>query len=131
MMRFLIRTVIFLGSAALGLWVASLLLDDFSINLTGFVIAVVVFALAQSILSPFIMKMTHRYASAFLGGVGLVSTFVSLLLTTLITDGLSISGVTTWVLATLVVWLVTALATWLLPMWLLKEKVEARKGSKD
>lgn len=122
MIRFLIRAAIFLGSAALGLWVASLILDDFVIHPAGFFLAILVFAVAQSILSPFIAKMTHRHAGALLGGVGLISTFVSLLIATLIGDGLSIRGVTTWVLGTLIVWLVTALATWLLPMWLLKEK---------
>jgi NhaP-type Na+/H+ or K+/H+ antiporter len=65
--------------------------------------------------------MTRRYAPAFLGGIGLVSTFVALLLANLLTDGLQISGAVTWVLATLVVWLVTALGTLLLPLLLLKK----------
>ena len=32
-----------------------------------------IFSIAQAILSPFIFKMASRYASAFLGGIGLVS----------------------------------------------------------
>lgn len=122
MIRFLIRVLIFVASAALGLWVASLLLDDFEITVTGFVTAVVIFAIAQSILTPFILKMSMRYASAFTGGVGLISTFVALLIATLVSDGLAITGVSTWVIGTLVVWLVTAIATLVLPLWWLKER---------
>lgn len=129
MIRFLIRVLIFLASAALGLWVASLLLDDFEITVTGFVTAVVLFAIAQSILSPFILKMSMRYATAFTGGVGLVSTFVALWIATLIGDGLSITGVSTWVIGTLIVWLVTAIATLLLPLWWLKERKKG--GARD
>ena len=60
--------------------------------------------------------MANRYASAFLGGIGLVSTLVALFLATLFT-GLVIRGVGAWLAATLVVWLTTAVATIALP-WL-------------
>ncbi|MFW2513730.1 hypothetical protein ACNI3K_08110 [Demequina sp. SO4-13] len=129
MVRFLIRVAIFVVSAALGLWVASLLLEDFEITLSGFVIAVAIFAIAQSLLQPFILKMSMRYANAFTGGVGLVSTFVALLIATLVGDSLEISGVSTWVMGTLVVWLVTAIATLLLPLWWLKDRKNAKATS--
>lgn len=45
--------------------------------------------------------------------------------------GLSITGWRTWILASLVVWLVTALATVLLPMFLLKDEIADRKAKKD
>ena len=127
MIRLLIRTAIFLGSAAIGLLVASLLLDDFHISASGFVFVVVVYAVLQSILSPFLTKMAMANASAFLGGMGLVSTFVALLIVTIVGDALTIDGVSTWVLATLIVWLATALASLLLPMILVKRTVEARR----
>ena len=57
MVVFLIRTAIFLGSAALGIWVASLLLADFTVSVTGFVVALAVFVVAQWILSPLILKL--------------------------------------------------------------------------
>ncbi|MDN4479759.1 phage holin family protein [Demequina muriae] len=130
MIRFLIRVLIFVASSALGLWVASLLLDDFEITVSGFVTVVVIFAIAQSILSPFILKMSMRYANAFTGGVGLVSTFVALLIATLVGDGLEITGVTTWVIGTLIVWLVTAIATLLLPLWWLKERRDSKSTAR-
>ncbi|WP_093184041.1 phage holin family protein [Sanguibacter gelidistatuariae] len=127
MVRFLIRAVIFLVSAALGLLVASWILDDVTVNATGFTVAVVIFAVAQSVLSPFIAKMTARNAPAFLGGIGLVSTYVALLIASLVSDGLEITGVQTWILATLIVWLVTALATLFLPMIFIRKKIDAKR----
>lgn len=128
MVRLLLRTLIFLASAALGLLAASAVVDGFTVAASGFVVTVAVFALAQSILSPFIFKMSSRYAPAFLGGIGLASTFVALLLARLWTDGLRVEGVSAWVLATIVVWVVTALATVLLPVVLLREKRARRPG---
>ncbi|MDF3313009.1 phage holin family protein [Rhodococcus sp. T2V] len=124
MIRFLLRAVIFLGSAAIGLVVAVWLLPEMTVTTTGFVTAVVVFAIAQSVLAPFLAQVVARNAPAFLGGIGLVSTFVALVIASVV-GGVQISGWRTWVLATLVVWLVTAVATFLLPFVLLKKKSTA------
>lgn len=122
MVRFLLRTVVFLASAAIGLLVASWLIPGMSVRPAGFIAAVVIFAVAQAILSPFFLKMASRYASAFLGGIGLVSTLAALILASVFTHGLSIRGIGSWIGATIVVWLVTALATLLLPVLVLKQK---------
>lgn len=125
MTRLLLRVAVFLGSSALGLVVAGWLVSGVSLSVWGFVAAVVIFTLAQAILSPFFVKMATRYASAFLGGIGLVSTFVALLLASLLSHGLSIRGVGSWIAATVVVWLVTAAATVVLPKVVLREKTTA------
>ncbi|MCV7202270.1 phage holin family protein [Mycolicibacterium peregrinum] len=122
MVRFLLRIAIFLGSSALGLLVAAWLVPGVSVSAWGFVAAVVIFAVAQGVLSPFFLKMANRYASAFLGGIGLVSTLVALVLASVFTRGLSISGIGSWIAATVVVWLVTAVATVALPALFLKKK---------
>ncbi len=122
MIRFLLRTAIFLGSSAIGLLVAAWLVPGFTVRPAGFITAVVIFTVAQAILSPFFLKMASRYASAFLGGVGLVSTLAALILASIFTRGLSITGIGSWVGATVVVWLVTALATVLLPLVVFKKK---------
>lgn len=127
--RLLIRAAIFVGTAALGLLVASVVLPDVQISLSGFLVSVGVFALAQSILAPFIFNMARQYAPAMLGGIGLVSTFVALLIASLVPGGLTITGISTWVLATLVLWIVTALGGWLLPLLLLKNRVSGRGSS--
>lgn len=127
MIRFLLRIAVFLGSSAIGLLVAGWLVPGVSLSVWGFVTAVVIFTVAQAILSPFFLKMASRYASAFLGGIGLVSTFVALLLASLLSNGLSIRGIGSWIAATVVVWLVTALATLVLPMLVLREKKTASR----
>ena len=129
MVRLLIRIAIFLVSAAVGLFVAALLLPGFGLTTEGFLITIVVFAIVQGVLTPFIAKLAARHARAFLGGVGLVSTFVALLIASLFAGGLTIRGWQTWVLATVVVWLVTSLATFFLPMVFLKNKVASVRGS--
>ena len=126
MIRLLLRTAVFLGSAAIGLLVAAWLVPGVSVRPAGFIVAVVIFAAAQAILAPFFLKMASRYASAFIGGIGLVSTLAALLLASVFTHGLSIRGIGSWVAATVVVWLVTALATLLLPMLVLKQKTAGK-----
>jgi hypothetical protein len=130
MVRLLIRAAIFLGTAALGLLIAWWLLPGFDIDWAGFLVAMVVFAIAQSLLSPLITKLATRHAPEVLGGVGLISTFLALLLATVIANGLRIDGLLTWVLATLIVWLVTALGTWLLSVAFLKRRVGARRDAR-
>lgn len=130
MARLLLRALVFLASAALGLLAAQWLLDRFTLTASGFVTTVVVFALAQSLLSPVVASVADRYAKTLLGGVGLLSTFVALLVATLIDRGLSIRGVDTWLLATGVVWLVTAVTTLLLPLVSLRNQTSA-KGRTD
>jgi hypothetical protein len=129
MIRFLVRAVIFLGSAALGIWITSLILDDFVVTATGFLVAVLVFAVLQSILAPWLLLMTRKYATALTGAVGLVSTFLALLVATLVSDGISITGAQTWLVGTILVWIITMLGTLLLPLLLVKKGVEKRRAA--
>lgn len=124
MIRLLLNIAIALGSSAVAILVATWLLDDMTVKASGFAVAVLVFTLAQAVLSPFITKVAARNAPAFLGGIGLVSTLVALVIANLFTDGLAISGVATWVLASLIVWLVTAVAAFFLPFLVLRNRRE-------
>ncbi|MFO6451939.1 MULTISPECIES: hypothetical protein [unclassified Aeromicrobium] len=124
MIRLLIRAAINLVSAAIGLLVANAVLDDLEVTASGFVLTVVIFALAQAILAPFILVVVKRNAEAFLGGVGIVSTLVALWVASLFGDALTISGLATWLIAAVIVWLAAALASFLLPFLLVKAGVE-------
>ena len=44
---------------------------------------------------------------------------------------MQITGVQTWILATLIVWLVTALATLFLPMIFIRNKVQGKQGKRS
>ncbi len=131
MITFFIRAAIFVVSAALGLIVADLILPGFSLHWNdwwGVVLAVVIFAVLQSVLAPWIFKIARRHASALLGGIGLVSTFVALLIAVLVpAAGIGINGPVAWIIGTLIVWLVTAVATWLLPPLFIKKKLNDRR----
>ena len=125
MIRFLVSAALFLGTAAAGLLVAVIVLDG--MTLTGvfsFLAVVLLFAVIQAVVTPF-FKVSAKAVPVLAGVVGLPATFAALLVTTLISDGLRIRGLSTWIIATLIVWLVTLFASWLLP------RVFPDKGAKD
>ena len=99
MIRLIVRAFIALVASAVGLIIASLVLDDFDINASGFIAAVVIFTLVYVLLTPFLASQFRRGNSAALGGVALIATLAALIITDLISDGLDISGVGTWIAA--------------------------------
>jgi hypothetical protein len=130
MIRLLVRTAIALVGNAVGLIVASLVFEDFDINATGFIVALVIFTVAVALLTPFIASTLRRNTSSTsaLGGVALISTFVALLITEIFSDGLDISGIGTWIGSTVVVWLGSLLAVFILPYLGLKKYLENRQA---
>ncbi|QTE29551.1 phage holin family protein [Pengzhenrongella sicca] len=131
MIRFLLGLAVWLVSAAAGLLVATYLLDGMNLTTSGFVTVVVVFAAAQSILAPFVAMLAKRYAPPVLGGIGLVTTVVALLITSFVTDGLTIDGFDTWVFASLIVWITTMIATLLLPVIVVKRVLDKRTPGRE
>lgn len=129
MIRFLLGVVANLVLAAVALLIADALLSDVSVQPVGFLIAVVVFALAQSILAPIIMKVAQKYASAWVSFVGLVSTFLALWVATLFSDGIRIAGLG-WLLAPLIVWVITALGGWLVNKFAINRYLKKRDTAK-
>lgn len=129
MIRLLVRTVIVLLGNAVGLIVASLVFDDFEINVAGFVLALVIFTVTVALLTPFLESTMrrNRSTSAALGGVSLISTFLALVITDLLSDGVSISGIGTWIGATVVVWLGSLIAVFVLPFLGLRKFLEERR----
>lgn len=126
MIRFLVRTFIFLASAAVGLLVAAVLLDEVTVGVSGFLLTVVIYAVVQSVISPFLVKFAMVNAKALLGGIGLVATLVALIIADFYGDALAIrGGLRAWILATLIVWLTTVAATFLLPLILIKLGIKA------
>lgn len=132
MVRFLASSVLYILANAIGLSMAALLLDGFAIQPVGFVVSVLIFSLVGILLEPFITKMAIQYVPALRGGIALVTTFIGLLITTTFTDGLTISGITVWLLAPLVIWLSVVLAGILLPLVLFRRALgnvrESRKS---
>ena len=129
MIRFLIRTAVYFVSALIGIIAADVILPGFSVSgFTSYVTVAIIFALIQALVSPLLGQMARRNASAFMGGIGLISTFVALFVTNLIVaDSLTIDGAGTWIAAAVIVWLFGALAAWILPFFVLKKAVNERR----
>lgn len=117
MPRFLIGWLLGLAGNAIGLILAALILpdDQFSIELfsLSFFWAVLIFAIVSAFFTFIVFKFLVRNAGSIVALTGLISTFLALLITSLISDGLSISGMG-WVWGTLIVW-VCGMFIWLLP----------------
>ena len=124
MIRFLIRAVVYLVAAAIGLLVASLVLDGFSVSASSFLYVVVIFAVVQSVITPLITQATGRNAPALAGGASLFSALIALIVTAAISDGLTIDGLGTWIGAAVIIWLVSMVAAFLLPLLLVKMGVQ-------
>jgi hypothetical protein len=129
MVRFLATTALAVIGSAIGLIVAAALLDDMSLSASAFILDVLIFTAAFVLLHPLVMKTALLHSSALVGGSALIATLLALIVTDVLSDGLSISGVGTWVLATIIVWAATLLAGVLLPMVLFKKALGRNTSS--
>ena len=75
-------------------------------------------------------NLARKYASAVLGGIGIVYTLLALWAATLLTTGLSITGIGAWVEASLVVCAVTALGGWFFGWLIISRWWDRRQQSK-
>lgn len=126
MIRFLISLAVYFAAAAIGLVVAAALFSGVDVATLGFVVVAAIYAIVLGLLSPMFERQAERSRSALSGGIGLVTTFVALLVTDLISDDLAIEGLGTWIGATVVVWLATLIASLLLPLFVVKRVVDER-----
>lgn len=128
MPRFLIGWLLGLGGAAIGLLLSAVIFgDSFTFDgATGFVIALVIFAILSAILPYFILKALVRGAGSIVALTGLFSTFIALFITTL-TPYLDIDGASTWLFSTLLIW-VLGMFIWLIPGPWRNFKKDERRG---
>jgi uncharacterized membrane protein YvlD (DUF360 family) len=122
--RLIFRTLVAVAANAIGLLVAAAVLDGFHLNASGFVLAVIIFTVVFALMQPFLISQMRGRAGRALGGVALIATFLALLITDLLSDGLNIEGVGTWIAATVIVWLAAVLAAFILPFLGLKKYLE-------
>lgn len=129
MIRLLARLILSLLADAVGLAATAIILDGFSINGVGFIMAVLIFAVTTTLLGPFIAKLALRHAPYLMGGIALVTTLVGLIITSLVTSGIIIEGLSTWILATLMVWIFAVIGNVLLPLLLFKKTLQKKQPS--
>jgi putative membrane protein len=129
MIRLLINIGLSLLANAVGLIVAASVLDDMGLGASGFIIAVLIFTGVMIIVRPMITKMALTHAQALGGSSALIAVLVGLIVTTIVSDSMTIDGAVTWVMATVIVWAATLLGGLLLPWLLLRKHRENKQAN--
>jgi uncharacterized membrane protein YvlD (DUF360 family) len=124
MIRLLLRTAIMLVANAVGLIVAASVLDGMSLNWEGLLWATLIYTVVFALMQPFLAVQARRRATPLLGGVALIASLVALIVADIISDGLNISGVGTWIAAAVIVWIASLLAAFILPFLGLKKYLQ-------
>lgn len=113
-MRLILTVLVQLAANAIALVLAALLLDDLSLNAQGFLIAVGIFTALTAVVAPLVRRTARDRSRLLLGGSSLIASLVALIGTAILSDGIQVEGLTTWVLAAVALWGAGLLATFLL-----------------
>jgi hypothetical protein len=131
-MRLIATIVLEVLANAIGLLAAAWILGpNFSITVTGFIIVVAIFTAVRFVVAPLMLQLSLRYARALVGGISLVTILVSFFVTSFLTSHLVITGVTTWILAALIVWVFGLVAMLLLPLVIFKKTLAAVSNNRQ
>ncbi|MHA7177869.1 phage holin family protein [Arthrobacter sp. Sr24] len=120
MKNLMIRVGVQLGSSAVAIILAALILPRFSLHIWGLLSAVVIFTIAQALLEGFVAKLATKYTPALAGLASLVSTWLALIIASMSFGGIRIHGFFTWIMAALLIWAITGLCAILVPKYVLK-----------
>src|SRR5690349_24282403 len=126
MVRAFFSVLVHLIANALGLILAAWILDDMTLNASGFLLALLIFTGIEIVIQPLIIQMSMRHARALSGSSALLASFVALVITAWLSDGLNISGGTTWLLATVIIWAASLLLGIVLPLFVFKRWMAER-----
>ena len=98
----------------------------------GIVLATLLFWIVNIVVSFLALRLLIRGPSVALAGLlALASTIISLIVVNLLVDGISIHGVTTYVLATLIIWACTAAADVIGTQLIRSRRRERREERRD
>jgi hypothetical protein len=130
MLRLLAAAVVALVANALAILVTAWLLDDMRLDAVAFVIEVAIFTGVMLLAEPFLRKLALTHARALLGSTALLATLIALIATDWLSDGLTISGAGTWLLATVMIWGFAVIARLLVPLVIFKKTLGRRNGGR-
>jgi len=128
LIRFIVRTAIVLVANAVGLLVAAAVFEGVQLDASGFIVAVVVFTIVYALMQPFLASQLRRRGSSAIGGVALIASLIGLIVTDIVSDGLSINGLGAWIGAAVIVWAGALLAAFILPYLGLKKYLEENRA---
>lgn len=120
-MRLLVSILVSLVCSAVALIVAWILLPGFSISVVDFPIEVIVFAAILLVARAATETIVDKHAHILSSFVGFIGAFVALVVTTILTSGLTIHGLGTWIAAAFIVWVGMILANLLLGRWMFRK----------
>jgi hypothetical protein len=104
-----IRLGMSLVGIAVGLALSAKLLNHMSISTTGLVEATILFWIVHLLVDFVALRVLIRNPSVAVAGLlALLSTVISLAIVTAIVDGMHIKGASTYLIATLIIWITTA-----------------------
>lgn len=106
-----IRLVASLAGVAVGILLADVLLTGFSASAGAIIETTIVFWVVNLAVSFLALKVLVRNPSVPMAGLlALASTILSLIIVNILVSGLSLSGTTTYVFATLIIWITSAIS---------------------
>lgn len=106
-----IRLVASLAGVAVGILLADVLLTGFSASVGAIIETTIVFWVVNLAVSFLALKVLVRNPSVPVAGLlALASTILSLIIVNILVSGLSLSGTTTYVFATLIIWITSAIS---------------------
>jgi hypothetical protein len=116
MKRFLVAAASYgIANAAAILFAALILGPGFELGFVGFFMAVVIFTAVQAIARPIFEKLARANLPQIMGSLSLITVFFGLWITDIANPGMSIAGLSNWLAATFLVWLVSLLVEIALP----------------
>jgi hypothetical protein len=125
--RWGIRIGTSLVAIALGILISSAVLSKFSLNATAVVEATLLFWVIHIGVQVLALRVLVRQPSIALAGLlALASTVVSLIIVNAIVSGLTIHGLQTYVVATLIIWITTSIGD-IVARQMLKTRRAARR----
>lgn len=128
MPKFILGWLLSLAAAAIALIICALVLPGFDLHPAGFLVSLLIFAILSGFFTWAMFKFLTTHAATLVPVTGLIAAYLALLLTDVLTRGLSIDGFWTWVWATIIVWLVSMII-WAIPgPW---RRVRLEREAKD
>ncbi len=106
-----IRVLSSLVGIFIGIVVSVAVLGGFSASSRAILVSTLLFWVVHLLVNFVTLRILIRQPSVAMAGLlALVSTVVALIIVNIVVSGLSIHGVSTYVLATLIIWIATALS---------------------
>jgi putative membrane protein len=127
MIRHVAVAVVALLANAIALIVVAWLLDGMTLEVQGLLIEVAIFTGVMILVEALVRRLSPLQGHVFLSGSALLATVIALVVTTLVTDGLQLSGASTWFLAIVLMWGFPVIVRLLLPYVIFKETLRRRE----